>query len=419
MIRLKQKTAFFLIVFFLVFCFSGLLSIISIISGKFNYRNGITVSLLAILFILFFGLKINKVTFAFIGLTVVIILSGLYNQSTLQQVILFLRNVIFSFLIYNSVQVCVQPENIKQIIKWCVFIAVIQLPIVLFQKAIYPQLPASVHARIAAIDIGTGTFDINGDAAMAFFLVLIIIFLLFNQKRTYFIRNKWLILPWLTITILIAQAELLKLIVLSVWAIYFLLKYRSRKVFYALLVIVIVFGSLAAFGLFDDTFEALSRRVQGSLNTSQEATERFLAGDYSRGAAISYYLNRGILLLGDGPSKYYEVQTRQKLVGNYGHLLTFYSEVGLLGWLSSVIIFFLIAFPIKNNRIYFSMNAFINFIALMLITLTTFLMDNTAVIMAFCIMSMVHLIPKAKVDSSMMAVPVNDETTNSLSRGEA
>lgn len=416
-IHLRQDL--FRIIFFLVFCFSGLLSMLSIITGQFSYRNGITVSLLTLPIILLYGLKINKVTFAFIGLTIVIILSGLYNQSTPQQVILFLRNVIFSFLIYNSVQVCVQSGNIKKIIKWCVIIAVIQLPIVLFQQAIYPQLPAPVHARIAAIDIGAGTFDINGDAAMTFFLVLIIIFLLFNPKQNYFIRNKWLILPWLTLTIFIAQAELLKLVVLSVWAVYFLVKFRSKKLFYALLVMVVVIGSLAAFGLFDQTIENLTRRVIGSLDTSQEATERFLAGDYSRGAAIGYYLNRGILLLGDGPSKYYEVQTRQKLVGNYGHLLTFYSEVGLLGLLGSVLIFFLIAFPIKNNRIYFSMNAFLNFVALMLITLTTFLMDSTAVIMAFCIMSMVHLIPEAKVDSSALTEPINDYKFNSLSHGEA
>lgn len=65
------------------------------------------------------------------------------------------------------------------------------------------------------------------------------------------------------------------------------------------------------------------------------------------------------------------------------------------------------------------MNAFLNFVALMLITLTTFLMDSTAVIMAFCIMSMVHLIPEAKVDSSALTEPINDYKFNSLSHGEA
>jgi hypothetical protein len=371
-----------------------MLSIISIISGQFNYRNGITVSLLAIPIVLLFGLKLDKVTLAFIALTIVIILSGLYNQSTPQQVILFLRYVIFSFLIYNTVQVCVRPENIKQIIKWCVLIAVIQLPIVLFQQAIFPQLPASVHARISAIDIGSGTFDINGDAAMAFFLVLMIIFLLFNPKQNYFIRNKWLILPWLTLTIFVANADLLKLVVLLVWAVFFLVKFRSKKVFNILLITTIIVGALAAFGLFDETIERLSSAIRGSLKTSQSATDKFLSGSYARGAALKYYLTRGVRLLGDGPSKYYDPQTREKLVGNTGHFFMFYSEIGLLGWLCSVVIFILVAFPLKASKNRVSWSRLLNFTSIMLITLTSYVMDNTAVMLIYCIMAMTHLIPE-------------------------
>lgn len=393
-IKIQPRQVLFGFIFLLVFCFSGLLSITSIITGWFAYRNGITVSLLAIPIALLFGIKFNKVTIAFIVLAGVIILSGFYNQSTPQQVLVFLRNVIFSFLIYNLVQVCIRTDNIKQVIKWCVIIAVIQLPIVLFQQAIYPQLPGAVHSRIVATDIGTGTFDINGDAAMAFFLVLMIIFLLFDSKRNYFIQGKWLVLPWLTLTIFIAQAELLKLIVLFVWGVFFLVRFKSKKLFYILLIMVIIIGGMAAFGVFDATIARMTRRVEGSLDTSKEATEKFLAGEYSRGAAINYYLHRGILLLGDGPSKYYEAQTRQKLVGNNGHLLTFYSEVGLLGWMGSVLIFFLIAFSNKQKKHQISWSQLLNFGSLMLITITSFVMDNTALMLIYCIMAMTSMIPE-------------------------
>lgn len=392
--KIQIRQGLFRLIFLLDFCFSGLISIISIISGQFSYRNGITVSLLALPIALLVGLKLNKVTIAFIALTLIIILSGLYNQSTPQQVIYFLRNVIFSFLIYNLVQLCVRTENIKQVIRWCVLVAVIQLPIVLFEQAIYPQLPTSVHARISATDIGSGTFDMKADSTMAFFLVLMIIFLLFDPKRNYLIKGKWLILPWLTLTIFVAQADLLKLVVLFVWAVFFLVSFRTKKVFYILLITVVVIGSLAAFGLFNQTIERLSERVRGSLDTSQQATERFLAGSYARGAALNYYLSRGINLLGDGPSRYYEAKTRQKLVGNMGHIFIFYSEVGLLGWMCSMVIFIMVALPLKMSKNRISWSRLLNFTSLVLITLTSSVMDNTYIMLIYCIMAMTHLIPE-------------------------
>jgi len=385
--KIPLRQSLFKLIFLLVFCFSGLLSIFSIISRQFNYRNGITVSLLILPLVLLYGFKLDRVTLWHVVLSVVILLSGLVNQSTIQQIIFFLRNVIFSYLIYNLVQLCVNQQNIRQIIKWCVMVALVQLPMILIQKAIYPLLPTAVHQRIYAIDIGTGSFDITNDAGMTFFLVLIIIFLLFDNKRNYFIQRKWLILPWLTLTIFIAEAELLKLVALMVWGIYFLVKFRVKKVFYSLLILIILIGTMAAFGVFNKPIESMLKTIQGSLSVSENATEKFLSGSYARGAALNYYLTRGISLLGDGPSKYLDIYTREKFVGNNGHLLAFYSEVGLLGWLSSVAIFFVASFPkrSKNNRVYWS--NLLTFISLMLITITSFVMDNTAVLLIFYIMA--------------------------------
>lgn len=399
-IHLKQAISqkLFLLIFSLVFCFSGILSLVSITSGWFTYRTGITASIFSIVILLLLGIKIDRVTFAFLALTVITILSGMYNGTSIQNIIFFLRNVVFSFLTYNAVQLCITDKNITRIMLWCVRVAIIQLPIVLFQKAIYPQLPTSVHANIASLDIGSGTFDINGDAAMGLFLVLMIIYLLFAPRHNYFIKYKWLISFWLTITIFIAEAELLKLIVAGVFLIFFLLKLRYQKVFRLFVVGLIFMAILATSGVVEKQIQDLAGTISGSLSTSQMATERFLEGEYARGAALYYYISRGIRLLGDGPSRYYDVQSRSRLIGNTGHLFSFYSEVGLLGWLCSVMIFFLIAFPIKNSKVQVSLSSLLNFLALMSITLTTFLMDNIAVLLIFFIMSMTHLIPRRRAE---------------------
>ncbi len=400
--RLKLKTSAFSLVFLLVFCFSGLLSIMAILNGQpLGFRIGIVVSILALPIVFLCGLRIDRVTFAILGLTVVVILSGLYNNSSLKEVFYFLRNIIYTYLIYNLVSFSVTKHNIKRIIRWCMVIAMIQLPVVLIQKSIYPQLPLSVRTRISAIDIGTGTFNINADYAMTFFLVLMIIFLLFDSKRNFFIHKKWIILAWLTLTIFVAESELVKIIVLLVWAVFFVLKLRYKKYILVFLLLTIVLGTMAIFGVFNETIEGLSERITTSLDTSPAAMERFLSGSYSRGAALKYYLSKGLFLLGDGPSKYLDIQSRTKQIGNNGHFFVFYSEVGQLGWLCSVAIFFLIAFPMWQGKIYFSWGNLLNFSSLMFVSLTGSIMTNFAVLLVYCIMSMTYLLPVGDPSDAM------------------
>lgn len=324
----------FMVTFLLVFCFNGLLSIIAIVNGQpLGFRIGIAVSILALPVVFLYGLRIDKVTFAFLGLIVVVILSGLYNHSSPQKVFYFLRYAIYTYLVYNLVFYSVTTHNIKQIIQWCVAIAMIQLPVVLIQKSIYPQLPLSVRTRIFAIDIGTGTFNVNADYAMTFFLVLVIIFLLFDSKRNYFIHKKWIILLWLTLTIFVAEAELVKIIVILVWAVFFVLKLRYQKYVVVFLLLAIVLGTMAIFGVFNETIHVLSERVTTSLDTSPAAMERFLSGNYARGAALKYWINFSDKVIGNGfkfrdyfgsigrnithPLSIYENTSLQELYGSF------------------------------------------------------------------------------------------------------
>jgi hypothetical protein len=254
----------FLLLFFTVFCFSGALSLISIATGWFSFRTGITASAISIITLFLLGIKIDKIHFAFIALSIIIIISGLYNQSSLSQILNFFRNVIFSFLIYSVVKLSVTHENIKQVMLWCVRVAIIQLPFLLIQKSIYPYLPSAVHARIVATDIGSGSFDVNGDAAMTFFLVMMIIFLLFDTRRNYFIKHKWLISIWLTLTIFIAEAMLLKLIVVAVWFVFFLTKLRYKNVF-GLFIIGLFLGLLGRLESWMSQFKRCRGELRGLL----------------------------------------------------------------------------------------------------------------------------------------------------------
>lgn len=396
-ILVNPKRLVFYLVFFLVFCLSGAFTILGWWKG-FPYRMGL-MSALVIPLILLYGIRVTRVVLVYVALTGVVVLSGLYNRSSLAEIILFIRILGFSYLMYRLVELHVRRDNISSIIRLCVAIALLQLPVVVLQRLSYGYLPARVRADISAIDFDFGTFNYKGDASMAFFLTLLVIFLLFDKKRNYVIRHKWPVLVWLTLTVMIANAEAVKLIILLVWGFYFIMHLSPRTIVYSVTVLLVVVGTLASFGVLDEIWSeftyTLSNNVRVDLREGKQ--EAFLSGNYARGAAVSYYLSRGILWLGAGPSKYFDVLTKTWTRGNRGHIFTFYSEVGLLGWLLSVLVFFFIAFPGRGWRIRVHWTSILGFLAIQLLSFTTQIMNDISVVLIYCIMSKAYLLePRGK-----------------------
>jgi hypothetical protein len=127
----------------------------------------------------------------------------------------------------------------------------------------------------------------------------------------------------------------------------------------------------------------------------QEVDEEiYLKGSNARGAAIYYYLNQPIKWLGDGPGSTYNTITRDRSIGGWGHIFTFYAEVGLIGWILSVALFFVIAFPIyirnSSTRIRVTWVAFLMFLAVHLVTLVKYPLGNSALIFTYCVILIGH-----------------------------
>ena len=345
---IKPKKLVFYTVFGFTFLLSGIIVMIDIVPYRMS-----PVSLLVIPLIFLYGIRIDRVLIALLLLTVIIITSAFVNQVSIVQLLLFLRSIVFAFLIYNLVRLSMTADNIVKILKVCVAVGMIQLPIVLLQFMAYDLLPGrfTTGLSISRFDFSFGTFHFKGDAAMTLFLTLLVIFLLFDHKRNYIIRYKWFVVLWLTLTVLISNAELMKLAIIIVWTVYAIRYFSMRTIFFGTVTIVLLVGILLLSGVFYEIIDDFTHSVANNLSTSESAAENFMSGGYGRGAAIAYYLNSELKLLGDGPSRYYDVLTKTYLLGNTGHIFTYYSEVGLIGLLLSYLIFFLIAFPICNGHI--------------------------------------------------------------------
>jgi hypothetical protein len=400
----------FYTVFFLIFCFSGSLSILSILTSL-PYRMGL-VSALTLPLILLYGIRVNKVFITYGLLTVIIFLSGLYNGVSCTNILLFMRSLIFSFLIYKLVDMYLRPGNIHRVLNWCIVISVLQLPVLILQRLSYTHLPTIITKNVIRLDFDFGTFNLKGDAQMAFFLTSIVIFLLFNKRQSYIVKYKWIILGWLTLTIFIANSELLKITVSLVWAVYFFTHARAKIIIYSGAVFICIFGLLAVSGALNQVWSRFWYSVQTNTQLTSEREQRFLSGNYARGTAIAYYLNREIMLLGDGPSRYYNVFTRERVLGNTGHIFTFYSEVGSLGWLASAAIFFLIAFPIHRGRITISWVSLLIFTSIQLLSFTAEIMNDVSIVLTYCIFTKAYLlIPQTNLMKKQITAPgtaIND-----------
>ncbi len=387
----KPKKTVFVLVFALVFLLSGLITL----TGVIQYSMGL-VSFLIIPLLFLFRIKITRVILAYVLLAAVILLSGLINQSTPLETLLFMRTLIFSFLIYALVELYLRTWNVTRVLRFCVLIGVIQLPIIFIQRFLYGQLPPRILVNVDQIDFDFGTFNFKGDYAMAFFISLIVAYLLFVDEKSFIIRGKkkWVILAWLTITVLVANAEIVKLIIGFVWLVYLVVRLNSRRAFFVIGALTIVVGILIVAGFSDEIWNDLNTTMRTNTTVDLDRHENFIQGNYSRGAAFRYYLANGPNFLGDGPSKYYNALTSTYSRGNHGHTLTFYAEVGLLGWLSSLLILYLFAFHKgawignkRSGRIQIPWFSIVIFISILMLSITNHVMNDIGIMMVYLIVA--------------------------------
>ena len=391
LLGIKPKKLVFYAVFSFVFLLSGIITMLDVIPYRMNL-----VSLLVIPLLLLYGIRIDRVLILFLLLTIISIISAIVNQVSITQLVFFLRSVIFAYLMVRLVRLTVTSENITKIIRLCVFIGMIQLPLVLLQFMTYDLLPGRITngMNLSRVDYGFGTFHLKGDAVMTYFITLLVIFLLFDNRRNYIIRYKWPIVYWLTLTVLISNAELMKLAILVVWAVYVIRHFNFRTLLFGATILILLAGILLIAGVFDEIIDDFSFHLSTNLSTSERKRESFLSGGYGRGAAIEYYLSSDLELIGDGPSRYYDVLTKTMTRGNTGHIFTYYSEVGLIGLFLSYLIFFFIAFPTRNGHIQVRWVGALIFFVIVLLSITTEILTNVSIVLIYSIIAMTYLIPK-------------------------
>ncbi len=399
-LKINLNRITFRTLFAVVFCFSGLLTVVT----GFQYRAALA-SLLVVPSLLLYGIRPNIVNLTYSGLFGVVVLSALINQSSVIQVVLFLRILIFSFLIFYIVQKFVTSRSIVPLIRACVVIAAFQLPVVVLQLFAYDYIPTSWASRVTRQDFVFGTFNFSTDYAMTFFLTLLVAYLLFNHEKNRIIKHKWLVVLWLTFTVIIANAQIVKLFLFIVWGVYLTTHFRLKVLLATTITGLLITGAsvwLSNHGILaENVFTFVVRLLPNEERVLSQ--DSYLASEYSRHAAIVYLLTEGFTLFGDGPSQYYDVFSRTRLRGNTGHFFTFFSEVGSVGWLLSVLIFFFIAFPIRKGKLLISWMRVLMFVGINMLAFTAQVMNDVGVMLTYCLFAKLHLIELARPKSNYLS----------------
>ena len=243
-------------------------------------------------------------------------------------------------------------------------------------------------------DIGLGTF--RDDASLAFLANLIVAFLLLAPERAHIIRRRALTAVWLSLTVLVTRSEISKIALVVIWGAYLTAHLRVRTVVYTAVAAAILSSVAYLSGAWDLLMVNAVKQVQSEMATSYDPS-RYLTGEYSRAAAIMYHLNRDVLWFGDGPGRYHDPITHERLRGNTGQHLKYYSEVGLIGCVFGALFFYFAGRQTPDKRmLWFSL---VTFVVSQLMGVTIELLGHLSIVFSYSIMAHGHLIaPQSSAD---------------------
>lgn len=378
---------------YLLFLFSGSINYLSNIPYRTAY-----VSLLPLIIMPFYKIKvINNVTKSLLLLLLIILISAALNNTQPAKVLLYLRYVYVPFSMYYLTDIYLNSKNIERVIKACVIIGIIQFPVVLIQKTFGNILLPYSTSSISLVDFYFGTFPWSSDVSMSFFLILLILYLLFDHTSDRIVNKKMLCVCIYSITILLSGSDILRFILLFIWVIFIIVTVFQRKGGKTLLIIsfiIVIFAVPFLSDKIQNTALVGYYKLSGFDNVSDKEFMQFTYGRYSRKAAVLYFLEQPLSFFGDGPSTYVDPINRNNIIGISGQFLTFYAEIGILGLIISYLVLY--SMILRSKYKYYSKpHPYMNyayFIVISIISLTHCILSDVTIMLIYNIFLKTHLI---------------------------
>lgn len=366
-------------------------------------------ALLALLLLPVYGIRIGNVEKVFFIFFLEIVFSAIVNHSSVGQFLSFLRFIGIPYSMYYLCNNYIKQHNIKKIIRLCILVACLQPPLVFIQQTFFGPINSLLPAATRflpedKIDFSFGSFYVSDDPSMSFFLMALIVFLLFDNENNHFIKRKYLLAGYFTLGVLISNSQLSNILVILIWIAFFLRRFKLKDILKSLVVVTVASLFILSLGFYDFLKWKISNAVeQFSIDAIQNAAgSNFEEGKYERTAAIYFYLTQPIKIVGDGPSRYYDALNRQFTLGNTGQVFTLYAEVGIMG----LMLGFLIFYEMGRRRTASKKMAWGCFLLLSALTITTFVLTDASLMLAYNIFLKTNLVPQEDEFAELRNQPV-------------
>lgn len=337
----------FYFAFATIFLFGGVVQFFFGISNT-----GLTLLLCALFYFNYFlyvlmnnnKVLVNKLILTAFIYVLIIVISGFVNSTHIINLILYnifplLPLGAFLFFYINK-----QKNYIDffKILKIALFIASIQLPILLVQRYFYDFLILFNKSgqEIASFDFLFGSFFLKSDHSLGFFLLSCIIIIAFNLGNVKSnIKNPSLFIIYFSITLLLAESNISKALLLLLLAYLVIVSFYSSLIRVKVIrriILGIVFAGVLALLYNIRNIDVITSKVGGTFErhfTVEKSYRFFLEGTAKREQIVIAAINSiDTKFIGDGPYSYFDIRTGKfKNTIHFSQLLWTYFDLGLLG----------------------------------------------------------------------------------------
>lgn len=337
---------------------------------------------------------VDKTVLLFFLFFLLIILSAIINQTNFIKTLIYLIFVFVPIGSYLFFKINQKERYIssKTISKIYLFIACLQLPVILIQNFGYDFFISfnNSNQAIASFDFMFGTFFLKADHALGFFLLLNIFNVFENNINNSITKSPKLIVFYLSLTIFIAESNVTKLLLILFFG-YLIYKSfpRKIKIFGVLIVIVLipfVYSQAKKIKAFENEIYFFHQEYN-----SKKSFLNYKSGIAKRPqVVITYATKLPLRIVGKGPYSYFNILKREfTATKHFSQLIWAYADLGIVGLILLIFLLYLLVNSFNLDKgvkiilfgvilVYAFMTTIFSDLAIM-ITLTSLLQNNNKI----------------------------------------
>ena len=280
-----------------------------------------------------------------------IVLSGILNGKGLVLILFYFLIILLPYSLFNLLNIYLNERTLRKTMIILTYIGIIQLPIIIFQSVIAKTAVKFAARPISDYDFKFGTFFLDNDHALGFFIVALITFLLFNPASGKVIKNRNFVVVWLCLTVLVSNSKVTYLTLAFVLGTFFIRYITVKHIIYSSILLVITSIVVLSTNL-RHIVEYNINDIQHNLQVERAVGDSriiYEAGFGGRATVLHVWFNDPLKIIGEGPNSFFNPVAKDFIYSRvFGQFLWIYYDLGVIGLILTIL--FMIAMARKYRK---------------------------------------------------------------------